>query len=95
VLEPFKESMAQEVNRAMQFFYSSSQIASVDNILLAGGCASIPGVEPLVEERTGNKVIGANPFANMALSSRIKADALSNDSPAMMIACGLALRSFD
>jgi type IV pilus assembly protein PilM len=95
VLEPFKESMAQEVNRAMQFFYSSSQIASVDSILLAGGCASIPGVEPLVEERTGNKVIGANPFANMALSSRIKADALSNDSPAMMIACGLALRSFD
>lgn len=95
VLEPFKESMAQEVNRAMQFFYSSSQNASVDSILLAGGCASIAGIELLVEERCGIKVIGANPFANMALSSRIKADALSNDSPAMMIACGLALRSFD
>ena len=95
VLDPFKESMAQEVNRALQFFYSSSQIGAVESVLLAGGCASIPDVSGLIEEKIGNKVIIANPFANMALSSGVKAEALSNDSPAMMVACGLALRSFD
>jgi type IV pilus assembly protein PilM len=31
----------------------------------------------------------------MALSGKVKPQALSNDAPAMMIACGLALRSFD
>jgi type IV pilus assembly protein PilM len=31
----------------------------------------------------------------MSLSSRVRPQGLSNDAPAMMIACGLALRSFD
>lgn len=95
VLEPFKETMAQEVNRALQFFYSSSQISAVDKIILAGGCASTPGITDLIESKTDTKVTIANPFADMSLSSRVRAEALSNDAPAMMIACGLALRSFD
>jgi type IV pilus assembly protein PilM len=33
----------------------------------------------------------ANPFANMAVASKIKTDSLTNDAPAMLIACGLAL----
>ena len=37
----------------------------------------------------------ANPFANMAVASKVKPQVLSNDAPALMIACGLALRSFD
>ena len=35
----------------------------------------------------------ANPFANMSLTSRVKASVLSNDAPSLMIACGLAMRS--
>jgi len=31
----------------------------------------------------------------MSVSSRVDAAALSNDAPALMIACGLAMRSFD
>jgi type IV pilus assembly protein PilM len=95
VLEPFKESMAQEINRALQFFYSSSQVGAVDNIILAGGCASIAGVDSLIQDKTGTTVQIANPFAAMSLSSGVKAEALTNDAPALMIACGLALRSFD
>ena len=37
----------------------------------------------------------ANPFKGMTVSSRVNAVALANDAPAMMIACGLAMRSFD
>ena len=95
VLEPFKESMAQQISRAQQFFFSSSSIAQIDHLILAGGCASIDGVADLVEAAVGVPTIVANPFANMTLSSRIPAQALSNDAPSLMVSCGLALRSFD
>ena len=95
VLEPFKESMAQEVNRALQFFYSSSQVGAVDHVIVAGGCASIAGIEDLIKPKVDVPVTIANPFANMSVASKVRADALANDAPAMMIACGLSLRSFD
>ena len=95
VLEPFKEAMAQQVSRSLQFFFSSSQYNSVDHILLAGGSASIAGVDELIESKLGTNTSVANPFTNMSLSSKVKAQTLSNDAPALMISCGLALRSFD
>lgn len=95
VLQPFKESMAQQISRSLQFFFSSSQYNSVDHIVLAGGCASIPGIDELIEEKLGTSTSIANPFASMSLSSRVKPEALSGDAPALMIACGLAMRSFD
>lgn len=95
VLDPFKRAMVQQIGRSLQFFVSSSANRSIDSIILAGGCASIPGIDKLVEQSLGVSTYIANPFINMALSNRIKPQALSNDAPAMMIACGLALRSFD
>ena len=95
VLEPFKENMAQQISRAQQFFFSSSQIPSIDRLLLAGGCASIEGIAELIESKIGVPTMVANPFANMSVSSRVPAQSLSNDAPALMIACGLALRGFN
>lgn len=95
VLRPFMESMAQEVNRALQFFYSSSQVGTVDHVVMAGGCASIPGIDALVQSKIDTPTSIANPFANMTAAPRVRAEALANDAPALMIACGLALRSFD
>ena len=95
VLNPFKEAMAQQVSRSLQFFFSSSQYNTVDHIVLAGGSASITGADELIESKIGTATSIANPFANMSLSNRVKPQTLSNDAPALMIACGLALRSFD
>ena len=94
VLEPFKEAVVQQVARSLQFFFSSSQYNDVDQIILAGGVASMEGLEELVQEKLGTPTAVANPFASMSISSRVNAVALSSDAPAMMIACGLALRSF-
>ena len=93
VLDPFKESMAQQVNRSLQFFYSSSQVGQVDRIVLAGGCASIDAADETITEKTGVEVTTANPFASMSLSSKVKPQVLQNDAPSLMIACGLAMRS--
>ncbi len=95
VLDPFKKAMVQQIARSLQFFVSSSANRGVDIIVLAGGCASIPGMEKLVEQELNMTTYVANPFINMALAKKVKPQSLSNDSPAMMIACGLALRSFD
>jgi len=95
VLEPFKEAMAQQISRSLQFFYSSSAHGTVDHLVLAGGTSTIPGIDELVEDRIGIHTIIANPFANMAVSSRVKPQRLSNDAPALMVAVGLALRAFD
>ena len=95
VLNPFMQAMVQQIARSLQFFVSSSANRNIDNIILAGGCASIPGIEKLVEQNLGIPAFVANPFINMALSNKVKPQSLSNDAPAMLLACGLALRSFD
>jgi type IV pilus assembly protein PilM len=95
VLEPFKDAVVQQVARSLQFFFSSSQYNDVDYIILAGGVSSMEGLCEIVQEKLGTPSMVANPFADMSISSRVNAVALSSDAPAMMIACGLALRSFD
>ena len=95
VLEPFKDSIAQQISRAQQFFYSSSSITNIDHLILAGGCSSTEGIAELVESKIGIPTIVANPFANMSLGSKVPAQTLENDAPALMISCGLALRGVD
>ncbi len=95
VLEPFKDAVVQQVTRSLQFFFSSSQYNDVDHILLAGGVASMEGLSQVVQEKLGTPTSVANPFSDMSISPKVNAMALSNDAPALMIACGLAMRSFD
>lgn len=95
VLLPFKEAVVQQVSRSLQFFFAAGQFHDVDCILLAGGTASIPGLDHMIQQKIGTQTLVANPFADMALSSKVNAGALASDAPALMIACGLALRSFD
>ena len=95
VLEPFREAVVQQVARSLQFFFSSSDFNGVDHIFLAGGVSAMDNLAKLVSERLSTPVGVANPFAEMAIAPKVNAVALNSDAPAMMIACGLALRSFD
>lgn len=95
LLRPFLDNLALEVSRALQFFFTSTQFNQVDHIVLAGGCAVIPGVDEVVANRTQVATMVANPFANMILASRIKPKNLAADAPSLMVACGLAMRRFD
>ncbi len=95
VLSPFKEAVVQQVSRSLQFFFAAGQYSDVDYILLAGGTASIVGLDQLVQQKIGTPTLVANPFANMTLSNKVNAGALASDAPSLMMACGLAMRSFD
>ncbi len=95
VLQPFLDSVALEVSRALQLFFSATSYQRVDQILLAGGCAAIPGLDDVVYNKVQTSTIIANPFSKMAVSSQVKARQLASDAPALFVACGLALRKFD
>ncbi len=95
VLQPFMETLALEITRALQFFFTSTTHNQVDQIVLAGGCALLPGLDELVAKRASVSTVVGNPFASMQVSDRIRPRQLAQDAPLLTIATGLALRSFE
>lgn len=95
VLTPFMEGVVQQVSRSLQFFFSSSEYSDIEHIILAGGTSTIPGLAALVEEKLGITTTLVDPFSNMSISNKVNEELLRADSSALMISCGLALRSFE
>lgn len=95
VLQSFKDTAVLQVRRALQFFSSASQNHQVAHIVLAGGTASIPGLADLIAQQLNIPTTIANPFEHMLISHKVDANALCADAPALLISCGLAMRSFD
>ncbi|MDI3490387.1 MAG: type pilus assembly protein PilM [Thauera sp.] len=95
LMRPFMDSLALEVSRALQFFFTSTQYNQVDHLVLAGGCAVMPGLAEVVAARTQVETIIGNPFVGMTVSSKVRPKNLLADAPSLMVACGLALRRFD
>ncbi len=96
LLGPFVNDMAQQVNRALQFFFASTtEYTGVDQIVICGGCASIPGAAEGIGEHVEVPTMVANPFASLKVSGRAQAQGIVQDAPSLMVAAGLALRSFD
>jgi len=94
VLKPFVESMAQEITRALQFFFSSTPYTRVDHIILAGGTASISGLARTVAEQTGMNCETANPFQRMEIGKAVRMNRMEREAPTYLTACGLAMRRF-
>ena len=95
VLMPFLDAVVQQAARSLQFFFSSSQYNEIDHILLAGGNANINGLAKLLQQKLGYRVTTVNPFLQMGFSPQIDLRKIENDAPSLMVACGLAMRSFD
>ncbi len=98
LLYPFVDSLAQEIQRALQFFYTTvsvSQYLRVDYILLAGGCSMLSGLDDAILNRTQISTMIANPFTTMTQAQGIQLKELLLDAPSLLVSCGLALRRFD
>lgn len=92
LLEPFKLALIQQIERQLQLFYSSTSYQDIDSLILAGGSSAIENLPHKVQQQLGCPTYVANPFIDMVLSDKVDAAALAQDAPAMMIACGLAMR---
>lgn len=93
VLDPFKETVVQQVSRFLQFFYSvSSDNVTIDHLILGGGTACLPDLAMLTESHIGVPTMIANPFMDMSSSSRVNKSNLRSEGPSFLIAAGLAIR---
>jgi type IV pilus assembly protein PilM len=95
LLEPFKETVLQQITRSLQFFYSSGNYSQVDHIILAGGVARLSGLAPLVQNHLETLVSVANPFVGMKCSSKVNNEELTEAAPSLVIAVGLAMRGYN
>ena len=94
VLKPFVESIAQEIARALQFFFTSTPHNRVDYVLLAGGSASLPGLSSAVTRQTSFACSLVNPFDGMEFGPNIREKKVRREAPSYLTSCGLAMRRF-
>jgi type IV pilus assembly protein PilM len=94
VLKPFVESMAQEVARALQFFFTSTPHNRVDYVMLAGGSAALPGLTDAVTMHTSFPCNLANPFEGMHVGEGVREKKMRREASSYLTSCGLAMRRF-
>ncbi|WP_367605800.1 type IV pilus assembly protein PilM [Legionella sp. W05-934-2] len=95
VWQPFQESLMVQIKRTLQFFFSTSSHQYIDYILLAGGVSCSPGLDKAVEASVSVPTAHLNPFKNMNVDPPSKQADLELNAPALLVACGLALRKLD
>lgn len=94
VLRPFVENMAQEVSRALQFFFTTTPHSKVGHIFLAGGAAALPNLVEAVAKQASCECSVVNPFDGMEIGGAVKTKRLLLEAPSYLTACGLAMRRF-
>ncbi|MGA8393370.1 MAG: pilus assembly protein PilM [Burkholderiaceae bacterium] len=94
VLQPFVESLAQEISRAMQFFFTSTPYNRVDYAMLAGGSAALAGLTAAVTQQTSFPCSVVDPFAGMEIGGGVRENKLRREAPSYLTSCGLAMRRF-
>jgi len=95
LLQPFVQSAALEMSRALQFFFASLPYQAVDHILLAGGSATLPGLCEAATQQTAAPCTVLNPFDGMDMGGSVKnSKRLAHEAPSHATACGLAMRRF-
>jgi type IV pilus assembly protein PilM len=95
LLTPFVDSLAHEIGRALQYFFTSTPHHKVHYVMLAGGTASMPGLSERVKEVTGFNSRVVNPFDGMKLGAAVREAKLKREAPSYLTACGLAMRRFE
>jgi type IV pilus assembly protein PilM len=94
LLTPFVDSLAHEIGRALQYFFTSTPHHKVHYVMLAGGTAAMPGLRERVKDVTGFASKVVNPFEGMKLGSSVREAKLRREAPSYLTACGLAMRRF-
>jgi type IV pilus assembly protein PilM len=94
LLGRFVADLGQQIDRSLQFFFAASHHAQVDQLLLAGGAASLPRLDRMIQDQLQVPTTLAKPFAQMSVSARARPQALAKDDKSLLVALGLASRTF-
>lgn len=94
VLAPFQTTLIQQIRRAIQMYLTFSGKEKLDYLVVSGGTAALESIQELLSAELGIHTIIANPFNSMELGQQVDEEALIKVAPQLMVASGLALRSF-
>ncbi len=94
VLKPFVDNMAQEIGRALQFFFTSTPHNRVDYVMLAGGSSALSGLTESVTKQTSFACMRADPFDGMTMGNNVRESKMRREAASYLTSCGLALRRF-
>lgn len=81
------------VNRAAAFLESTDESGSIERIYLSGGCANIPDLDSIFEEKVGIPTEIANPLSMISYKAELfQGEPVEKVAPTLMLAIGLGLR---
>lgn len=91
-LAAYREAAPAQAERALASLYGAHPTLVIDEVAVAGAGAALPGLMAALEARLGRPCWITDPFLRMALGPGADASLLAAQAPALMVACGLALR---
>lgn len=94
VLAPFQTMLLQQVRRGVQMYLTTSGKENIDYLVISGGTALLEGIDKLLTDELGIYTVIARPFNEMSCASSVDKELLKQQGPQLMVATGLALRSF-
>ena len=94
VLAPFQTTLIQQIRRAIQMYLTFSGKEKLDYLVISGGTAALENIQELLSAELGIHTVIANPFNDMVIGDQIDENVLAQIAPQLMVATGLALRSF-
>lgn len=84
-----------EVDRALRFYWPESAGDRIDEVLLSGGGAELPGFHAQLAARIGCAVRNAEPFGRIKLGLASEHDEIRRAATSFAVAAGLAMRSLE
>ena len=96
VMQQVSETIANDVQRSLDFYGATSADATINRIYVAGGCAKVPALAKAIETKTGVSVEEIDPFRQIDISARgLDPGFLKRQAPLATVSVGLALRCSD
>jgi len=90
-LESVSRELSLEVQRTFDYFASTADSERIGKIVLAGGCAQLPGLTDYLSSTWGIPVELAQPFARIDVGGG-HSEVVGAAGPSLAVAVGLALR---
>jgi len=91
-LAAYLEAAPAQAERALTSLYGAHPTLVLEDVAVAGAGAALPGLMAALEGRLARPCWLTDPFLGMALGPCADASLLAAQAPALMVACGLALR---
>lgn len=92
MLPQFRNDVAGQINRLIQFFFAATSYNRVHRIWVCGGGAGLPGVAEEVAELTGVQTRILNPLSDVQINKGVDLNYVKHNGSSFLSAFGLAIR---